>query len=148
GDDLTGPAVDVFSSVPTSMPGNFVTRFSLPASALGVAIGEGLGFVADGPAGLQIVNYLAFDSQGRPPTASISLPASAIVGSGTDGNPDLLQGSVVSIQVTLADDVQVRNVELLINGKVVRSSVSFPFDLSALLPTIAQQGTGPVTIQV
>ena len=113
-----------------------------------IAIGEGIGFVADGTAGLQVVNYLPFDTNGVPPTASISLPASAVVGTGTDGNPEVVEASTVNIQAAVASDVQVRNVELLVNGQVVQNDVSFPFDLLATLPTIAQDGSTPVTIQV
>src|SRR5262249_10511928 len=40
----------------------------------------------------------------------------------------------LSIKAVTSDDVQVRNVELLLNGQVVRNDVSFPFDLSAIAP--------------
>jgi len=74
GSDLEGPAIDVFDSNNPANP-QFVTRFSLPTTGNDVAIGEGIGFVADGIGGLQVVNYLPFDTTGTPPTASISLPA-------------------------------------------------------------------------
>ncbi len=148
GSDLSGPALDVFDSTDPTNVSQFLTEFSLPAAGSDVAIGDGLAFVADGTGGLQIVNDLPFDTKGVPPTASISLPASAIASTGADGNPQVLEGSTVAIQATVADDVQVRNVELLVNGQVVQNAVSFPFDLSATLPTIAQAGTSPVTIQV
>ena len=43
----------------------------------------------------------------------------------------VLEGSSLAIQVDVEDDVQVRNVELLVNGEVVSNDVSFPFDLTA-----------------
>jgi hypothetical protein len=148
GSDLLGRAVDVFDSRNSATPGQFLTRFALPDAPLGVAIGEGIGFVADGSGGLQVVNYLSFDTNGVPPTASISMPASAVLGTGADGNPEVLEGSTLDIQAAVASDAQVRNVELLVNGQVIRTDVSFPYDLTAGLPSIAQLGASQVTIQV
>ena len=51
------------------------------------------------------------------------------------------------IHVQVADDVQVRNVELLMNGQAVRNDVSFPFDLTAALPLLAS-GSSNAVIQV
>jgi hypothetical protein len=147
GGDLSGPAVDVFGSANPANVSQFETSYSLPVSALGVAIGDGIGFVADGSAGLQVVNYLPFDTRDVAPTASISLPASAIVGT-SGGLPEVVEGSVVDLQAAIADDVQVSHVELLVNGQIVQTADSFPFDLSTTLPTIARVGSTPVTIQV
>ena len=52
------------------------------------------------------------------------------------------------LQVTATDNIHPRNVELLVNGKVVQNAVTYPFDLSVALPTIAQNGSDLVTIQV
>ena len=128
GSDLTGSAVDVFNSSNTSTAGQFVTQFALPVAAQGIAIGEGIAFVADGSSGLQVVNYLPFDTNGIPPTASISTTATDV---------DLItpglqvhEGSTLPIQAVVNDDGQVRNVELLVNGQVVQNAVSFPFNFS------------------
>ena len=48
----------------------------------------------------------------------------------------------------VADDVQVHNVELLVNGQVVENAVSAPYNLTVTLPSIAQNGSAPLTIQV
>ena len=37
---------------------------------------------------------------------------------------------------------------MLVNGQVVQNVVAFPFDLSTVLPTIAQNGSSPITVQV
>jgi hypothetical protein len=58
----------------------------------------------------------------------------------------LLEGHTVSIKTTVSDDVQVRNVELLVNGKVVSNDAAFPFDLTALVPAISAGSS--VTLQV
>jgi hypothetical protein len=147
GSDLSGPAVDVFNAADATTAGQFVGRFSLPNAPQGLVIGDGIAFVADGTSGLQIINYLQFDAKGVAPSASISLPASAIVGTANDGNPEVLEGSTLTLVANVSDDVQVQNVELLMNGKIVANAVSFPFDLSVALPTIAQNGSGSVTFQ-
>ncbi len=49
--------------------------------------------------------------------------------------------------MTASDDVQVSKVELLMNGQVVASAVSAPFDLSAVAPTLAS-GETTVAFQV
>src|SRR5262249_17396923 len=128
-----------------TMPGQLITRFALPVPAISVAIGEGIAFVADGTGGLQVVNYEAFDTKGIPPTASISTTATDLdlITPGLQ----VLEGSTLSITAVVNDDVQVRNVELLVNGQVVQNAVSFPFNLSVIAPTIATSGTS-FTIQV
>ena len=116
-----------------------MARYGLPAQPLDIAIGEGVGFVADGAAGLQVVSYLPFDSNGVPPTVTITqLPA--------DQDPSTpgiqaTEGQTVTLGAAVTDDVQVRNVEVLVNGVVVSNSVSFPWNLSARLPTIAANGS-------
>ncbi len=124
-----------------------VTTFTTSGTAESIAIAGGYGFLADASGGLNVINFLPFDTKGVPPKASISLPASSIVG--TSGNLDeVLEGSLLPILTTATDDVQVRNVELLVNGTVVENAVSYPFDLSQQLPTLAQYGSGTMTLQV
>ena len=137
GSDLNGPAVDVWDSSDPTTPGQFLTRFSLPVPALGVAIGEGIGFIADGSAGLQVVNYLPFDTKGVPPIVSISSP---INGSSAP------EGSSIPITVAASDDVQLRNVQILVNGQIVANEVSAPFDTTVIAPSLASGATS-VSIQ-
>src|SRR5262249_46180417 len=132
GQDANGPAVNVFGSGDPNNVTQFVTRFSLPSPALDVAIGEGIGFVADGSGGLQVINYLPFDPKGVPPAVSIASP---VTGS------SVAEGSAIPILVTASDDVQVRNVELLVNGEVVANAVSAPFEFTVTVPTLASGAT-------
>lgn len=123
-------ALDVVGLNDPSNTGNFITRFTLPADPFSVAIGAGIAFVADGTGGLQIVNYQAFDIQCQVPVVSIT--SSLIdVDPGTPG-VQVLEGGTIPIRLTTTDDVQVRNVELLVNGVVVSNDVSFPFELAAI----------------
>ncbi|MCJ8281557.1 MAG: Ig-like domain-containing protein, partial [Rivularia sp. ALOHA_DT_140] len=107
----------------------FLNRIDLPTAPESVAIASGIAFVADGSSGLQVINYLGFDNQGQAPTVTITSP-NADLDADVEGI-QVLEGSSLPIQVDVEDDVQVRNVELLVNGEVVSNDVSFPFDLTA-----------------
>ncbi|MCC6717083.1 MAG: choice-of-anchor D domain-containing protein, partial [Acetobacteraceae bacterium] len=125
--------------------GAFIQRFLLPDLARDVSIANGVAFVADGSGGLQVVNYRAFDTKGIAPSVSINVDA-------IDADPvapgtQVLEGRSLHIVPTVTDDVQVRNVELLVNGKVVTNDPSFPFDLFAAVPTIKDGGTA-MTVQL
>ena len=138
--------VDVVSLADTSNTYNFITRINLPDAPLSIAIASGIGFVADGASGLQVINYLPFDTKGVAPTVSINSNA-ADIDPNTPG-VQVLEGTTISLSANVSDDVQVRNVELLINGQVVRNNVSFPFDLTTQLPSLASLGAGNTTVTV
>ncbi len=123
---------------------DFLTVFDTPGFTYDVAIASGIAYVADGSGGLQVINYLGFDNQGVAPTVNIS--------SNADLNSDVvgiqvLEGSAVPIQVDVSDDVQVRNVELLVNDEVVANDISFPFDFSAIALAGEPEGT-TIDVQV
>jgi hypothetical protein len=139
------PLLDVVDVSNPANTGGFLTQLTLPEYPFAVAIASGIGYVADSTAGLVVVNYEPFDTKGVPPTVGISTSAVDV-----DPNTPGLQviaGTVVPIQVNTSDDVQVRNVELLLNGQVVRNQVSFPFDLSVAIPNPTPQ-TSTYTLQV
>ena len=138
-------ALDVVDTSDPTDTGQFITRVDLPAAPLDVALANGLAFVADGSSGLQIVNYIGFDVDGVPPTVSLTVDAED-VDPGTAGT-QVLEGHIIHVTPTVADDVQVRNVELLVNGQVAANNVAYPFEFSTLAPTIAQGGNS-VTLQV
>jgi hypothetical protein len=124
--------------------GNFVTRFTLPAAPFDVTLGAGIAFVANGAAGLTVVNYLPFDNRGIAPivTMEAAIADSDLVSPGIQ----VQEGTTIPIKPTIIDDVQVRNVELLVNGQVVRNDVSFPFDLSAIVPILPDGQTSDTLI--
>ena len=127
-------------------PGRWKRGSRCQASPYGVAIGDGTGFIADGTGGLQVLNYLPPDTAGVPPVID------SVVGP-TDVDPatagiQVYEGVTVSVDATVTDDVQVRNVELLLNGSVVANAVTFPYALTATMPSIATLGTNIATLQV
>src|SRR5206468_1778764 len=124
---------------------SFLTQFSLPAAPEDVAIAAGIAFIADGSAGLQVVNYLPFDNKGQAPTVSITSNVADL--DPNTGGVQILEGTTIPIRANVRDDVQARNVELLVNGQVIQNDVSFPFDLSAIAPNITEQSS-TVTVQM
>ena len=125
-------SLDVLNVRDPNNTGAFVTRITLPAAPQDVTIAGGLAFVADGTAGLEVVNYLAFDNQGLPPELTVD-PNLLDIDTNTPGI-QVQEGSNLRLRGIFNDDVQVRNVELLLDGNVVRNDVSFPFDLSTVAP--------------
>src|SRR5262249_13646868 len=136
--------LDISNVTDPSNTGNFVTRITLSGTPKGLALANGLAFVAVGSAGLQIVNYLDFDTNGVPPNVSIT--ANAVDADPATPGVQVLGGRTLHSTPTVTDDVRVRNLELLVNGQVVADDAAFPFDLAAQVPTIASGGN-TVTLQ-
>jgi hypothetical protein len=137
------PVVGVADATNLTVTDAFINQFNLPSVPYGAIIASGIGYVANGEAGLVVVNYVPFDTQGRAPT--ISITSTAVDNDSATPGVQVDEGSVFSIRSTITDDVQVRNVELLVNGAVVANAVSAPFDLSAVVPPLAT-GTS-ITVQ-
>jgi hypothetical protein len=114
----------------------FLAQFTLPADPSSVAIGSGIAFVADGTSGLQVVNYLPFDNLGAAPVVTLAT-----------SHTNVIEGTLLPIPFTVTDDVQVRNVELLVDGAAAQNDVSFPFELTAPLPFLSA-GSSNVTVEV
>jgi methionine-rich copper-binding protein CopC len=113
---------------------NVLAVVDTPGFTYGAAIASGIAYIVDGNSGLQVINYLPFDNKGQSPTVNISTNTIDL-----DLNaPEIqvIEGSTIPLQVNISDDVQVRNVELLVDGQVVTNDVSFPWDLSVIAPTI------------
>jgi len=94
-----------------------------------------MAFVGRGASGIQVVNYLGLDVAIQAPTISLSAQV-------TDVDPaapglQVQEKTRIPIRITATDDRQVRNVELLVNGQVVRNDVAFPWDESIVAPVIA-----------
>jgi hypothetical protein len=122
-----------------------LTQIDTPGSSNDVAIASGIAYVADKFPGLQVINYFSFDNKGQAPIVNIGTD----IGDRDPNTPGIqvLEGISVPIQVNVIDDVQIRNVELLVDGEVVNNDLSFPFDFFAVTPNITpSQNT--VNIQV
>ncbi len=84
-------------------------------------------FGTSGDSRLYIGQYVALqDLKGIPPTASITSPAAGST---------VIQGSILPIAVNATDDVAVAAVNFLINGQVVFTATSAPYQYSFTVPT-------------
>ena len=145
GDPSTFPFVnvlDVYVVKDSSNTNAFVTRIPLTGVLKGVSIGNGFAYVANDSNGLQIVNFQPLDTEGQSPETTIST---------LDRDPtrvgiQVSAGDLITIQSSVLDDVLVRNVELLVNGDVVRNDASFPWDF--LVPTLLTNQPSTLLIQV
>ena len=136
-------ALDVLDVSDPQLTNVFLSRVPLSVEPWSVALAGGIAFVADGTSGLQVVNFLPFDNLAQVPAVALSSPVA-------DADPEtpgvqVVEGSSILLRADVTDDVQVRNVELIVNGQVVRNDVSFPFDLSAIALGI---DPNPLTVTV
>ena len=101
-----------------------------PGLARAVSIFNGLAYVADGEAGMEIINYRAYDSQGIPPTIELS----------TNFPRDVAEeGQIFRVTASVSDDVQVRNVEFYVDGEIAATDGNFPFEHRFTAPRLADQ---------
>ena len=131
------PVVGIVDLSDPNNTGNYLTQFPLSDMPRSVAIAAGIGYIATGRSGLTVVNYVSFDNRGQAPTLTIIGP------SGTT----LQEGQPVTFRADVTDDVQVRSIELLMNGTVVSTDVTAPFELRAVTPTLAS-GSSTVSFQL
>ncbi len=110
----------------------FLTEFPTPGIARAVSIYNGLAYVADHDRGLQVINYLAYDSRGVAP--AISLEASFSL-----DPPQVEEGKLARVTAIVTDDVQVRNVEFFVDGAKVATDGNFPFEVQFQTPLLAKQ---------
>src|SRR5262249_44723601 len=117
-----GPQSLAVSLYDASQPADvtrFLTSFDTPGEPRALTVHNGLAYVADSGAGVQVINYLSYDSQGKSPT--VTLNTSAINGA-------VEAGRTLRVTALARDDVQVRNVEFYIDGVKAFSDGDFPFE--------------------
>jgi hypothetical protein len=137
--------LDVVDATDPANTGTSLARFVLPSPPHSLALGSGLAFVADGSAGLVVANYLPFDTLGQAPVVTATT-------TGADVDPASVgiqarEGSTLKLDLGMVDDRQIRNVEVLVDGRVVNNDVAYPWPSRLTLPKIAGIDD-TVTIQV
>ena len=139
--------LDVVRTGDPANTGDFVARYPLPAAPEAVQIAGGMAYVAAGSAGLVVVNYAGFDGLGIAPTVSIT--ADAVDVDPAKPGIQVIEGRSVRVRPTVTDDVQIRSLELLVNGNVVGSDNNFPYELFAQAPVLpGSVSSGTMTVQV
>ena len=114
---------------------NFTARDD---NTLGIAVDGNYAYIATehsnlskggsvGDSRLYIGQYLALvDDKGIPPTAVITAPAAG---------SNVIAGSTVHMQVTATDDVRVAAVNFLVNGAIVFTATSQPYEFTFTAPS-------------
>ncbi len=110
----------------------FRAEFPTPGVARAVAIYNGLAYVADHDAGLQVVNYQSFDVLAVAP--AITLDTSFDLGGAEEAK-------LARVTAQVSDDVQVRNVEFYVDGVRVATDGGFPFEHRFITPRLADQAS-------
>ncbi|MBX3747102.1 MAG: Ig-like domain-containing protein [Verrucomicrobiae bacterium] len=99
---------------------NFLTSLPTTGTPRAAVLYQGLAYVADGNQGLQVVRYLPPDFARLAPTIAFGEPFAAAA-------PEIEAGSLVRVPLVTTDDIQVRHVELYLDGAMVSRSGVFPF---------------------
>ena len=107
------------------MTNKFEDTLVTPGVARDLTIYNGLLYVADHTAGLQVINYKEYDSQKTAPTGSLTT-------SSVDGT--VIEGSLLLLTAEVKDDFQVRNVEFYADEDQVAVDGNFPFEFLYRVP--------------
>ncbi len=129
--------VELYSLPAPDQPPQFTTRINTPGAVTAVSIYNGRAYAADGVSGLQVINYLAYDSGTNSP--SIALSTSFALNPPTNGLAE--EGKLVRVTASVKDDVQVRNVEFCVDGVRVLTDGNFPFEHRFLTPRMTVSKT-------
>lgn len=98
----------LYALTPDALGDTFLTSFEGGSRQVrALTLYNGQAYLASGPAGLEVLNYLAVDSNGVPPT--VALETTAVDGATEEGQP-------FRVTAVVGDDVQVRNVEFYVDG--------------------------------
>ncbi len=109
----------------------FILTVITPGLASAVAVHDGVAYVADGTAGVEIVQYTVSDLGTNPPTVQLRVtPGQAVI-----------SGSRVTVDAAVADDVQVRSVELLLDGERIGEDRGWPFEFAFQAPVLSPTKT-------
>lgn len=132
GEAIGDSIIDIMDTNDPAGTREFVSQIGLFSDPQNVSIAGGVAFLAGGEGDLVVVNYLPFDTQGIPPEVTLDISSNDM----DQVNPgvQIEEGKLVSLTVEVSDDVQVKNVELFVNGVVTSNDLSFPWDFEFLAP--------------
>lgn len=115
--DTSSPAVST----------SFLTVLPTPGLSYAVSLHKGLAYVADGTAGLQVINYRAADKGSNAPAISLAASFPLQPAQAEERRPAYVTASV-------SDDAAVRSVEFFIDGVRAVEDGSFPFEIRFTTP--------------
>lgn len=107
---------------------SFVVEYETPGMPRALTINAGLVYMADGDAGVQVLNFQAADTVGITPTVTLD----------SNLSPGRFQpGGEMRLTALAQDDKQIRSVEFYLNGDLIQRDSSYPFEIRATAPTTA-----------
>lgn len=115
----------------------FQSTLETPGLARSLSLYNGLAYVADSERGLQVINYLGFDTKRIAPT--IQLGSNFNLASGT-----VEEGKRMRLTANVTDDEQVRNVEFYVNGELRSTDGNYPFEYTFITPALTASATAIV----
>ncbi len=124
--------VSLFDLQPGGTNAVFGEAFVTPGLAEAVTLAGGLGYVADGAEGLQVVRFRRRDTLGRAPSVTLRSPFA-------DGVAE--ESKPATFRAEATDDVQLSRVEFLLDGAVVGTDSSFPYELRLTTPVRSETRT-------
>lgn len=119
--------VSLYGLGPDGTELNFLGGFVTPGVSLALTLNGGLAFLADGAAGLQVINFAPADTAGVPPTLSLAADFSL-------NPPQIESGQRGRVTALAGDDVLVRQVEFFLNDVRVAVDTAWPFELALTAP--------------
>ena len=119
--------ISIYDISDPSLTNQFLSTFETPGLAADVVIYNGLAYVADSLAGLRVISYRSFDTNGLAPSISLNMEW---------GSGGVEEGKLVRLTANVSDDVQVRNVEFYIDGVKEVTDGSFPFEYRFTTPRL------------
>ncbi len=133
----TGPTpstsdIGIFDVSSATQTNELITIFPTPGISQSVSIYNGLAYVATGQSGFLVLSYLAFDNQREAPGIGLSASFSL-------DPAEVEEGKFARLTADVTDDVQVRNVEIYLDGVLVQTDGNFPFEYRFTAPRLAEQ---------
>lgn len=119
--------LSLYSLGPEGTNLTFLAGFPTPGQSHAVTLASGLAFLADGEAGLQVVQFYQPDTFGVPPT--VELEADFLL-----EPPQLESGQPGRVIAVARDDVRVREVEFYLNGELQSRDRAWPFEWTLVGP--------------
>lgn len=123
--DNIGHNVALFRLNPGGTNAQFVAELPTPGAATALALHNGLAYVADGPSGFHVLNYLPAEAQGRAPTVTLTISAAA---------PGMVENAPAWARTDPGTNGAIRKVDFYLDEQWMASDTAFPFEFHFEVP--------------
>lgn len=132
-------AVSIYDSSNPADTGRFLGSWDTPGACRGLILHRGIAYVADSSSGLAVVNFRAYDNQGRAPSVALAAP----LPDDDENTPgiQMISGRAFGVRASATDDVQISRVELLRDGNLIAVDESCPFEFTLSSPVRSEVQT-------